>query len=89
MRAVALRIDQPVMTRDGRAARVLTFTSDHTEGPYPFPVVAEVEHPNEVGSWLRWHYMANGQWKSNDPANPNDLIPLREWTPDPTHGRRE
>ena len=35
---------------------------------------AEVEHPNEAGEIVRWHYMANGQWKSNDSCNNNDLI---------------
>lgn len=77
----ALRADQPVMTRDGRAARILSFTEQHQEGPYFYPILAEVEHPNEIGAWLRWHYMADGRWKSNDPHNGNDLVPLRGWFP--------
>lgn len=75
-----LRNDQPVMTRDGRAARILSFTERHTMGPYHYPILAEVEHPSEVGGWLRWHYMADGRWKSNDDANGNDLVPLRGWS---------
>lgn len=74
-----LRTDQAVMTRDGRAARILSFTEAHSEGPYAYPVLAEVEHPNETGAWLRWHYMADGRWKSNDPENDNDLVPLRDF----------
>lgn len=79
---MTLRNDQPVMTRDGRAARILSFTEKHAEGPYHYPILAEVEHPNEVGTWVRWHYMADGRWKSNDPENGNDLVPLRQWKPD-------
>lgn len=74
-----LRTDQAVMTRDGRAARILSFTEPHQEGPYPYPILAEVEHPNEVGAWVRWHYMADGRWKSNETDNHNDLVPLRSW----------
>ena len=76
-----LRTDQAVMTRDGRAAHILRFDDKHTEGPYAYPIWATVEHPNEIGQWVHWHYMADGRWKSNDPANPNDLIPLRGWKP--------
>ncbi len=77
-----LRSDQQVMTRDGRAARILSFTAAHTEGPYHYPILAEVEHPSEIGGWIRWHYMADGRWKSNDPKNPNDLVPVRAWSYD-------
>lgn len=76
-----LRKDDAVMTRDGRDARLLSVTEQHMEGPYPYPILAEVEHPNEPGNWLRWHYLADGRWKSNDPANGNDLIPYRPWEP--------
>lgn len=76
-----LRTDQQVMTRDGRAARILSFTERHTSGPYSYPILAEVEHPSEIGSWLKWHFMSDGRWKSNDDANPNDLVPVRGWTP--------
>lgn len=71
-----LRTDAQVMTRDGRAARVLSFVEPRVEGPYPYPILAEVEHPNEPGAWLRWHFMADGRWKSNDDRNPNDLVPM-------------
>ena len=71
-----LRNDAKVMTRDGRAAHILSMTSTHVEGPYHYPILAEVEHPNEPGQWLRWHYLADGRWKSNDNANNNDLIPI-------------
>lgn len=80
-----LRTDQRVMTRDGRAARILSFSEKHMEGPYTYPILAEVEHPSELGAWLRWHYLADGRWKSNDVNNGNDLVPLREWSP--THGQ--
>jgi hypothetical protein len=70
-----IRTTDQVMTRDGRAARILSFTERHEEGPYNLPILAEVEHPSEVGVWLRWHYMADGRWKSNGDFNdPNDLI---------------
>lgn len=65
---------KPVRTRDGRAARVLRTDCDHAEGPYRYPVLAEVEHPNKRNAWVRWHYLTNGWWKSNDPENGNDLV---------------
>lgn len=71
-----------VVTRDGRQARILSMTEKNQMGPYLYPILAEVEHPNEPGEWVAWHYMANGQWKSNDPENHNDLIPFVGWKPE-------
>ena len=56
-----IRLDHEVMTRDGRAARILSRTETHVMGPYHYPLLAEVEHPNEPGGWVRWHYMADGR----------------------------
>lgn len=63
-----------VMTRDGRAARIVSVDSTHQMGGYRYPIQAEVESPNNPGEVIRWHYMANGQWKSNDACNGNDLV---------------
>lgn len=67
-------LTKPICTRDLRAARIIGADSAHMMGPYRYPIVAEVEHPNEPGQWVRWNYMSNGQWKSNDHENNNDLV---------------
>ena len=64
----------PVQTRDGRAAYIEASDEQHREGPYCYPIRARVEHPNEPGKWVLWHYMPDGRWKSNDPQNGNDLV---------------
>lgn len=69
-----LDITKPICTRDGRASRLLETGCSYTIGGYLYPLKAEVEHPNCPGEWVSWHYMLNGQWKSNDINNPNDLI---------------
>jgi hypothetical protein len=71
---MSLDTSKPVRTRDGRAAHIIRSDSDHTMGPYRYPVVAEVEHPNDQEAWVRWHYMDTGWWKSNEPENGNDLV---------------
>lgn len=76
-----IRTDAHVMTRDGRAARIVSMTETHQMGPYLYPIRAEVEHPSEPGQWVTWHYMADGRWKSNDPENHNDLVAYQPWTP--------
>ena len=76
-----IRLDAQVMTRDGRAATIISRTERHVMGPYEYPILAEVEHPNDPMQTVLWHYMADGRWKSNDPCNPNDLIPYQPWTP--------
>lgn len=63
-----------VMTRDGRSAKIISVNESNEMGGYSYPILAEVEHPNEAGELVRWHFMANGQWKSNDSCNNNDLI---------------
>lgn len=63
-----------VMTRDGRSAKIISVNETSKMGGYEYPILAEVEHPNEAGEIVRWHFMANGQWKSNDSCNNNDLI---------------
>ena len=63
-----------VMTRNGRSARIVATGETNKMGGYSYPILAEVEHPNEPGQFVRWHYMPNGQWKSNDSCNNNDLI---------------
>lgn len=63
-----------VMTRDGRQAKIVAVDASHDMGGYQYPIVAEVDHPNDPGALVLWHYMANGQWKSNDSCNNNDLI---------------
>jgi hypothetical protein len=71
-----LDLGQPLRTRDGRAVRLLDANCKKPGrgGPYAYPVLAEVEHPNEPGMWVQWHYLRCGHWKSNDPRNPNDLV---------------
>jgi len=64
----------PVCTRDGRAAFIEGSNRSHFEGSYRYPILARVEHPNEHKQWVRWHYMLDGRWKSNDPENGNDLV---------------
>jgi hypothetical protein len=64
----------PVRTRDGRAAVIEALDDPHMMGPYHYPIVASVQHPNDPGQWVRWHYMLNGRWKSNDQENGNDLV---------------
>lgn len=71
---MALNVASPIATRDGRAAVIERIDSNQTVGSYAYPVVARVEHPNEPGEWVRWNYMADGRWKSNDPGNHNDLV---------------
>lgn len=63
-----------VMTRDGRPARIIATNETNEMGGYSYPILAEVEHPNHTGQFIRWHFMGNGQWKSNDSCNNNDLI---------------
>ena len=63
-----------VMTRDGRVATILSVSEKTKMGGYTYPILAEVEHPNKAGELVRWHFMANGQWKSNDSCNNNDLV---------------
>lgn len=65
---------KPACTRDGRAARVLGTDASRVVGGYAYPIVAEVEHPNKRGEWVRWSYMRDGGWKSNEPNNRNDLV---------------
>lgn len=68
-----------IRTRDGRKARIIATNSTHMMGPYRYPIIAEVEHPNEPGQWVRWHYMEDGRWKSNEPGNHNDLLNEMPW----------
>ena len=68
---------QPLRTRDGRAAVLLSDNDPQTMGPYVYPIKAKVEHPNEPGEWVEWHYLPDGRWKSNDSENPNDLVNVR------------
>lgn len=63
-----------VMTRDGRDARIVSIDEGPKMGGYRYPILAEVEHPNNKGEFVLWHYMANGQWRSNDACNGNDLV---------------
>lgn len=72
-----LDLSQPLRTRDGRAVRLLSDDSPQVMGPYVYPVLAEVEHPNKPGQWVRWHYLRCGHWKSNEGANGNDLVNVR------------
>ena len=67
-------LSKPVQTLDGRAAHIIGVDGRHMEGPYRYPIIAEVEHPNEPGQWVAWHYMENGRWKNNEPGNNNDLV---------------
>lgn len=67
-------LSAPLRTRDGRAVRLLSAESPQAMGTYVYPILAEVEHPNEPGGWTRWHYLRCGHWKSNDPQNSNDLV---------------
>lgn len=76
-----MRTDAQVMTRDGRKATILSRTERRVMGPYEYPILAEVEHPNDPEKMVLWHYLANGRWKSNDDSNPNDLISYRPWSP--------
>lgn len=71
---------KPVRTRDGRNARIIATDQTVTEGGgYVYPIRAEVAHPNERGKKVRWNYLADGRWKSNDSRNHNDLVNERPW----------
>jgi hypothetical protein len=70
-------VAQPLRTRDGRAVRLLSDAAPQQMGPYTYPILAEVEHPNKPGAWVRWHYLRCGHWKSNDDCNSNDLVNVR------------
>ncbi len=72
-----LDVAEPIRTRDGRAARLMPKEHPQRMGPYTYPLVAEVEHPNKAGAWVRWHYLRCGHWKSNDACNGNDLVNVR------------
>lgn len=78
---VMIRLDAHVMTRDGRAATIISRTESHVMGPYEYPILAEIENPNDPSQKVRWHYMADGRWKSNENNNHNDLIAYQPWTP--------
>ena len=70
-------VTQPLRTRDGRAVRLISADTPQQMGPYTYPILAEVEHPNKPGRWVRWHYLRCGHWKSNDDQNDNDLVNVR------------
>jgi hypothetical protein len=75
-----LDVTKPVRTRDGRKARIIATDQTVTEGGgYIYPIRAEVEHPNERGKFVRWNYLADGRWKSNERRNHNDLVNERPW----------
>lgn len=73
-RYAPLDLSAPLRTRDGRAVRLLSADSPQQIGPYTYPILAEVEHPNAPGEWVRWHFLRCGHWKSNDACNHNDLV---------------
>ncbi|PWC54672.1 hypothetical protein TSA6c_00045 [Azospirillum sp. TSA6c] len=56
-----LDLTQPICTRDGRRVRIVSTDSRHTEGPYRFPILAEVEYPRNSGHWVQRHYMPDGR----------------------------
>jgi hypothetical protein len=72
---------KPCRTRDGRKAIILTTDQTKMEGPYSYPIRAKVQHPDNGRSdeWVEWNFMANGQWKSNDSHNHNDLVNEMPW----------
>ncbi len=76
-RYAPLDLSAPLRTRDGRAVRLLSANSPQQMGPYTYPILAEVEHPNSPGEWVRWHFLRCGHWKSNDDQNNNDLVNVR------------
>lgn len=70
-------LNAPLRTRDGRAVRLISDDTPQTMGPYIYPILAEVEHPNKSTGWVRWHYLRCGHWKSNDGENNNDLVNVK------------
>ena len=75
-----LDVTKPVRTRDGRKARIIAADQTVSEGGgYVYPIRAEVEHPNDPKKVIRWNYLADGRFKSNEDRNPNDLINERPW----------
>ncbi|MCJ2005496.1 hypothetical protein, partial [Methylobacterium sp. J-092] len=55
-----LDLSQPIQTRDGRAARLISTNETHQSGGYIYPLRAEVEHPNKPDRWKSWFYMRDG-----------------------------
>lgn len=77
---MTLDTNRPVRTRDGRKARIIATNQTVSEGGgYVYPIRAQVEHPNEPGSFVEWNYLADGRWKSNDHHNHNDLVNESVW----------
>ena len=72
--------NKPVRTRDGRKAVILSKDDRRMEGGgYVYTIRAEVEHPNDPKLTVRWNYLPEGRWKSNEDRNPNDLVNERIW----------
>jgi hypothetical protein len=78
---VTLDTSKPICTRDGRPAKILSIghISSITPQEYSYPIRAEVEHPNDRTKKLTWCFMINGQYKSSDPCNHNDLVNQKVW----------
>lgn len=71
---MTLDTTKPIKTRDGRAAYIVGTNGRQRMGKYLYPIIAEVEHPNESGQWVAWHYLPDGRWKSSESKNNNDII---------------
>jgi hypothetical protein len=64
-----------LITRDGRKAELLEIHHKKFEGPYATPMYVAVHNKN--GKIHNWHYMVNGQFKSNEPGHIMDLMNVR------------
>lgn len=77
-----LDVNAPVLTRDGREARILATDAIVETGGYGYPICAEVEHPNEPGKWVKQWYTRDGNWHHAKTCQANDLV-NHPWTPPP------
>lgn len=75
-----LDVNAPVLTRDGREARILATDAIVETGGYGYPICAEVEHPNEPGKWVKHWYTRDGSWHHAKTCQANDLVNY-PWTP--------